>query len=78
MLLLCHQLFIFSHEESAIVVSMAMMNSSTRRLVTYVDFSKATSLSTLKRMNGCCSLFNVVRTKRITWTGDILDPVGYS
>ena len=55
---------------------MDILNSSTSKLVTSVDFSKAPYLSTLTRLHGCCSLLAVIRMKRMIHTGDFLDAVG--
>ena len=53
-----------------------MLNSSARRPVTSVDFYKTPSSSTIIHLNGCCSLFNVVRIKRMILIGDCLDVLG--
>ena len=69
MLLLCHSLFTLSRDTSLPVVSIDMLNSSTSRLVAFVEFYKAPYPSTLTCLHGCCSFFNVVRMKRMMWKG---------
>ena len=64
------------HDTPTLLDSTDILKSSTRRLVTSVEFSKAQYLTTLTHFHGCCSLFNVVRTKRMMRAGDILDEVG--
>ena len=64
-----------SHDASPPGVSIDIIKSSTRMLVTSIYFYKAPSSSTLTRLHGCCSFFNVVRTKRIIGTGYLLDTV---
>ena len=54
---------------------MATLNSSKRRLVTSVEFSKALYSSTHTFLHGCFSLFNVVRTIQIILTGALLDEI---
>ena len=54
---------------------MEMLKSSTRRLETSINFSEASSLSTLTHFHGCCSVFNVVGMKRMMHTGACLDAV---
>ena len=76
MILLCLSLFQLSHDASTPVVSMGIFNSSTINLVTYVEFSKALSSSTLTRLHGCCSFFNLVRMNQMMRTGDRFDAVG--
>ena len=76
MLPLCLSLFPLIHGTSSPVVSMEMFKFSTRRLVIYVDFSKAPYFSTLTCLHGFCSFFNVVGMKWIIQTGDSLDSVG--
>ena len=58
------------------VGSMDTLNYSISKFVTYVDFSKALYSSTITRLNGCCSLFSVVRMKLMMQTGALLDAVG--
>ena len=70
MLLLCTYLFMLSHYASPLVVYMEMLKSSTRRLETSVDFSKAPYSSTLTHFHVCCSVFNVVSMKRMMHTVD--------
>ena len=41
-----------------------------------VDFSKALYSSTITRLNGCCSLFSIVRMKLMMQTGALLNAVG--
>ena len=76
MLLLCLQFFPLIHDELPPVVSVDVLNSSKSKWVTYVDFSKATSSSTLTSLNGCFSLFNAVRMQRMMCIGDCLNVVG--
>ena len=75
MLLLCVSFFPLSHDASPPVVSMDILNSSISKFVTYVDFSKAPSSSTLTWFHDYCSFFNVFRMKWMMWTGDRLDSV---
>ena len=75
MILLCTSLFPLSHDTSPPVVYMDMLKSSTSRLETSVDFSKALSSSTLTYFHGCCSVFNVLSMKLRMHTGDCLDAV---
>ena len=49
------------------------LNSTTSKLVTPVEFSKAPYSSTLISLHGCCSLFNFVNMKWMMWTGYRLD-----
>ena len=76
MLLLCLSLFPLIQDASPPVVSMDILNSSTSKLVTSIDSANALSLSTLIRLDECCPLLSVVRTKRMMRTGAILDAVG--
>ena len=76
MLLVCISLFPLSQDASSPVVSMDIFNSSTIKLVTSVEFSKALSSSTLIFLHGCCQFFNVDRMKRMIRTGDCLDALG--
>ena len=69
MLMLCCLFFTLIHEASSLLFTTAIMNSSTWRLVTSVQFSKAPSLLTLTSMHRCFSFFNVVRMKHIIFTG---------
>ena len=55
---------------------MDILNSSTSKLVTSAELAKAPSLSIITRLNGCCSFFNVVRTKLMIYTDTSLDAVG--
>ena len=75
MFLSCHSFYPFIHEESPLVVSMATLNSLTKRLVTSFDFANTPSPSTNTHLHGYFSLLNVGRMKRIILTGDILDVV---
>ena len=61
MLLLCCSLFTLIYDASPQVVSTEMLNLSTSRLVTYVEFSKEPYSPTLTRFHGRCSLLNVFR-----------------
>ena len=76
MLLLCLLLFLLRQDESPPLVSMENFNSSTNKFVTYVEFDKAPSSSTLTRLHGCCSLFSVISMEHIMRKGDCLDAVG--
>ena len=76
MLMLFIMCFLLSHDASPPVVSMDILNSSTSKLVTSVNFSKASSPSTLTSLHGCYELFNCVRMKRMMRTGYCLDEVG--
>ena len=76
MLLFCISLFPLIRDASPPVVSMDILNSSTSKFVTSVEFAKAPSLSTLTRLHGCCSFFGVFRMKSMMLTGDFLDAVG--
>ena len=55
---------------------MDILNSSTSKSVTSVQFSKAPYLSTLICLHGHFSFFNVVRMKRMMRIGDRLYAVG--
>ena len=76
MIMLCRSLFPFCHDASPPEFSTEMLNSSTSRLVTFIDFTKAQSSSTLTSLYWCCSLFNVVKMEQMIRTGDHLDAVG--
>ena len=76
MILLFISFFPLRHDASPPVSSMDIFNSSTSRLVISVEFSTVPSSSTLTILHGCCSLFYVVRMKRMMWSGDRLDAVG--
>ena len=53
-IMLCISLFLLIQNEYPPVVSMDIFNSSTIKLVTFVEFSKAPSSSTLIFSHGCC------------------------
>ena len=74
--MLCLSLFTLRRDASPPVVSVEMLKSSTTKLVTYVEFLKAPSLSTLTHLYGWCSLFNVFKINQMIPTGDSLDSVG--
>ena len=74
--MLCLSLFPFSQDTSPPVVFMNILNYSTSKLVTSVDFDNAPSSSTLIHLHGCCSFFNVVRMKLMMHTWACLDAVG--
>ena len=76
MLLLCFTFFLLIYRESTKVISMNILNSSSIRLVTSVEFSKEPSSSTLTCMHGCFSFFNVVRENLIILTGGHIYSVG--
>ena len=76
MLMLFIMCFLLSHDASPPVVSMDILNSSTSKLVISVKFSEAPSLSTLTRLCGCFSFFDVVRMKWIMHTDARLGAVG--
>ena len=75
MLLLWHSLLQLSQDASPPVVSMDILNSSTSKFVTSVEFSNALYSSTLTSLHGCCSFRSVVRMKRLMRTGALLDLV---
>ena len=55
---------------------MDILNLSTSKLVTSIEFSKSPSSSNIIRFHGWCSFFNVVRMKRTMQKGYNLDAVG--
>ena len=55
---------------------MDILNLSTSTLVISVYFDNIPSSSTLTRLYGFCSLFNVVMTNQMIWTGACFDAVG--
>ena len=59
MLLLCLLLFPLRQDASKPAVSMNILNYSTSKLVTPVDFAKEPSSSTLIRLHEYCSLFRI-------------------
>ena len=76
MLLMCGYLFILIHEAYSPVVSVVIINYSTRMLVTSVEFSKAPSSSTLICLNGWFSFFNFVKMNRTIMNGSCLNEAG--
>ena len=76
MILLCHSLFLLIHEASPLVFSMDILNLSTRRLVAYIQFSKAPSSSTLTYINGRFLFFTVGSNNLIIIIEGYLDEVG--
>ena len=68
--------FLLTHDSSPPVFFMAMLNTSRRRLVTYVEFSKAPSLTTITCLHSFFSYFDVVSMKWIVTTWGLLDEVG--
>ena len=76
MLLLCLSLFTFIQYASPPVVSLDILNSSTSKFVTYVEFANDLSLLILTRLHGCCLFICVVRIKLMTKIGTLLDVVG--
>ena len=73
MLLFCHSFFPFSHETSTPVVSMDILNFSTRRLVISYDFYRVSSSSTITHLHGWVFKFNLVKMNTIIPNGDHLD-----
>ena len=76
MIMLCLSLFTLINQESPQVVSMDILNFSTRILVTSVDLYKASYSSTLTCLHGWFSFFNFVRINWIILTGDHLYAAG--
>ena len=68
-IMLCISFFPSSRDAPPLVVYMNILNSSTSKLVTSIEFSKARYSSTLTIFHGCCSSLNFVRTKRMMRTG---------
>ena len=73
MLLLSISLFKLIHEVYPPVASMEMLNSSTIRLVTSVEFSKVPSSSTLTGLHGWFLFFGFSSMNEIILTGFCLD-----
>ena len=76
MLLLCISSFMLSQDASPPVFSMDVLNSSTSKFVTSVDFANALYSSTITRLHGCCYFISVFIMKWMMRTGAILDAVG--
>ena len=76
MLLLCLSFLPLIQDAFPPVVSMNIFNSSTSKLVTSVEISRAPSSSYPISFHGCCSFFSFVRIKRMVQKGDILGAVG--
>ena len=76
MLLLCVSLFPLSHDALPPLFSIDLFNLSTIKFVASVEFSKASSSSTITRFHRYCSFFNVFRMKWMIHTGDYLYTVG--
>ena len=55
---------------------MEMLNSSTKILVTSVEFSKVPYSSTLTYFHGCCFFLIFLRMKQMIHIGDCLGPIG--
>ena len=75
MIILCRLLFQLIHKASPAVFSMSVLNLSTRRLVTTVEFANAPSSLTLTHLHRYFLFLNVVSMKRTVLTGDVLDAV---
>ena len=75
MLLLCPSLFPLILDALPPVVSVDILNLSTSKFVTYVEFSNALSSSTLTRFHGYCLFISVVSMKRMMRIYAILDAV---
>ena len=69
-------LSLLGQDASPPVVSMDVLNSSTSKFVTSVEFDHVLSSSTLTILNCCCSFISVFIMKRIILTGALLDAVG--
>ena len=76
MILFCLSLFTLSQYASPPVFYMYILNYSTSKLVTSVEFTKAPSLSNLINFHGCFSFFSFVRMMRIMRKWDSLGAVG--
>ena len=74
--MLCISFFTLGQDAPPPLVSMDISKYSKSKLVTSVEFYKATSLLTLICLYGCCSLLGVVRIKRTIQKGDFLYVVG--
>ena len=75
MLLMCGYLFLLIHEAYSPVVSVVIINYSTRMLATSTDFSQYAILVNSHVYTCFFSLLNVVRMNQIIMTGDRLDAV---
>ena len=76
MLLLCFLFFKFTHKAYLNFFPMVILYFSTRRLVTSADFPKAPSSSTITRLHGWFSLFNIFGMNQMIVNGDCLDTFG--
>ena len=74
-LLLCLSFFSLSRDASPPVASMDILNLSTGKFVTSVEFDNVPSSSTLTRLYGCFSFISVVIIKRMMRTGALLGAV---
>ena len=74
-LMLCISFLLLIHDMSPPVVSMVGLSSSTRILVTSVEFSKAPSRSTLTRLYGF--FYSLILWRQIKWCGQGVDWMQY-
>ena len=75
MILLCLSFFPLSQDASPPVGYMDIFNSSTRKFITSLEFSRAPSSSTFRRFHRYFSLFSVARMKGMMQKCDFLDAV---
>ena len=76
MLILCLLFLPLSQDASPPVVSMDILNSSTSKFVTYVEFFNAIYSSNIIRLHGCFLFSSVVRIYWMVRTGALVDAVG--